>query len=382
MDFNYTQEQQQLADSLRRWLSENYDINQRNDIIQSKTGVSEEVWTALTNLGILALPLPESCNGFNGNLVDMFVVFEELGRGLCVEPYFSTVLGAMFLKEAGAEDDLLTDVGSGKVKLACALQERHSRYELSNISVHATEDDANFVVNGRKTIVRHGAQADYLIVSARTSGAISDSQGISLFLIPNRTPGIVVREYRTIDGQRAADIDFNHLVVPTSSLIGAVGDGWRLLEQVADYGAIFSCAEAIGAMEALNDSTLDYLKTRRQFNVPIGDFQVLQHRMVDMVIHLSQARAISTLAALKFSEAMSDEERRYLASAAKARVGRAMRFISQNSIQLHGGIGLMDELPVSHYVKKVLAIEANFGNTDFHLTRFIRQPAFRETKSL
>lgn len=272
----------------------------------------------------------------------------------------------------------LAEIATGQLKLACALGERQSRHDLFDVATTAGAHGAGYSLNGLKTVVTHGAQASQLIVSARTSEARRATAGISLFLLSADTPGIRVRDYRTIDGLRAADIELSDVVVPATSLLCREGDGWDLLEAATDYGIVLLCAEAVGAMEALNRHTLEYLKARQQFGVPIGSFQVLQHRMVDMAIHLAQARAVATLAAVRLSDSPSPQERRRMASAAKIRTGQAMKFIAQQAVQLHGGMGLMDELPVSHYVKRLTVLESTLGDTDHHLARFAAQPAFFE----
>ncbi|CAM3936934.1 acyl-CoA dehydrogenase family protein [Bordetella muralis] len=382
MNFDYTQEQQQFADALRRWIEKDYGFEQRRATIHGELGTSEKAWRALAELGAMALALPASVGGFEGSAVDMLIVMEELGRGLVVEPCFSTAMGAEFLKLSGGHDARLEEVAAGRLKLACALGERQSRHDLFDIATTARAREGDYVLDGMKTVVTHGAQADHLIVSVRTSGAQRETSGISLFLLPTDTPGVSMREYRTIDGMRAADVELSNVRLPASLLLCSEGAGWEPLEAVTDYGIVLLCGEAVGAMDSLNAATLAYLKTRQQFGVPIGSFQVLQHRMVDMAIHLAQARAIATLAAAKLSAATDAQNRRRMASAAKARVGQALKFIAQQAVQLHGGMGLSDELPVSHYVKRLTVIELMLGDTDHHLARFAAQPAFFEDSAL
>ncbi|OZI59569.1 acyl-CoA dehydrogenase family protein [Bordetella genomosp. 11] len=376
MDFNYTQDQQQFANAVRRWVEKDYGFEARRSIIRSDSGVSERAWHALSELGVLALPLPESVGGLGGTVMDMFIVMEELGRGLVVEPVLSTAMAAEFLRLSGGHTALLEEVGAGKLTLACALGERQSRHELFDVATSARLHDGGYVLDGAKAIALHGAQAGYVIVSARTSGGQREPDGISLFLVPANAAGLTARGYRTIDGLRAADIELRNVRVPSSAMLSAQGNGWGMLEAVTDYGIVLACGEAIGAMEALNAATLEYLKTRQQFGVPIGSFQALQHRMVDMAIHLAQARAVATLAAAEMSTPLDAGDRERLASAAKVRAGQAMKFISQQAVQLHGGMGLSDELAVSHYVKRLTVIEAMLGDTDHHLARFSSQPHF------
>jgi len=378
MDFNFTQEQQQFSDALRRWTEKDYSFDQRKKIVHSATGVSAEAWATLAELGMTALPVPEEQGGFNGSAIDMMVVMHEIGRGLVIEPYFATVLGAEFLKQGGGHDGLLEQVAGGEIRLASALGEKQARHDLFDIAVTAKADGDGYVLNGTKTVVIHGGQADHLIVSARSGGAQRDTDGITLFVVSADTAGVTRRDYRTIDCQRAADIDFVNVKVPGSALLSKVGLGWGILDAVSDYGIALLCAEAVGAMEALNGATLEYLKTRQQFGVPLGKFQALQHRMAEMYMQMEQARSMATLVAVKVASTDVAERRRTV-SAAKARIGQAMKYVGQQAIQLHGGMGVTDELPAAHHFKRLTMIEATLGDTDHHLARFTAQPDFRKT---
>jgi alkylation response protein AidB-like acyl-CoA dehydrogenase len=304
----------------------------------------------------------------------MLVVMQELGRGLVVEPYFATVLGAQFLKLGGGHEELLEHVAAGELKLACALGEQQSRHELNDIVTIGFKKGNGFVLTGTKTVVLHGGQAGAFIVSARTGGGQRDTDGISLFVVRSDAAGVTVTDYRTIDGQRAATVAFNDAA---GTLVGTEGAGWDILDAAADYGATLLCAEAVGAMDAIFAATLDYLKTRQQFGAPIGKFQALQHRMADMFIHLEQARSMAMLAAVKVASP-DVEERRRVVSAAKVRVGQACRFVGQQAVQLHGGMGVTDELPAAHYFKRLTMIELTLGDVDHHLERFIAQPGFKQ----
>jgi alkylation response protein AidB-like acyl-CoA dehydrogenase len=375
MDFNFKEEQLQFADALKRWVAKDYSFEERGKIIGSDAGVSDAAWATLTELGMTALPVPEEQGGFSGTAVDMFVVMQELGRGLVVEPYLATVIGAEFLKLGGGHAALLEQVAGGELKLACALGERQSRHELADIMTAAVQDGDAYLINGSKSVVVHGAQAGSVIVSARSAGNQRDHDGISLFVLPLDTAGITVTGYRTLDGQRAADIAFANVRAPSSALIGTAGAGWDILEAATDYGAGLLCAEALGAMEAIFAATLEYLKTRTQFGAPIGKFQALQHRMADMFIHLEQARSMALLAAVKLASTDANERRRAV-SAAKFRVGQAMKFVGQQAVQLHGGMGVTNELPAAHHFKRLTMIELTLGDSDHHLRRFMAQPGF------
>ena len=376
MDFNLTQEQQQFAEAIRRWAEKDYGFEQRKHIISSAEGVSKKAWSELVELGATALPIPEDQGGFNGSAVDMMVVMQELGRGLIVEPYFATVLGAEFLKKSKAHFDVLEQIASGEKQLAVALSEKQSRHDLFDITTTATPHHDGFVINGTKTVVLHGAQADMLIVSARSSGNQRDKSGIHLFLVDASSDGIHRTDYRTIDGYRAADIRFDEVQVSRIYQLGNESNGWDLLDATTDYGVSLLCSEAIGLMEAITAATLDYLKTRQQFGVPIGKFQVLQHRMAEMFMEMEQARSMATLAAVKVASEDTEERRRTL-SAAKARIGQAAKYIGQQAVQLHGGMGVTNELPVAHMFKRLTMIELSFGDTDHHLARFVSQPDFK-----
>ncbi|GAC1407428.1 MAG: acyl-CoA dehydrogenase [Burkholderiaceae bacterium] len=378
MDFTFTQEQQQFSDALRRWLERDYTFEQRSQTALSHAGYSDKAWNTLSELGMTALPIPEAQGGFAGTAVDMLVVMQEIGRGLVIEPYFATMLGAQFLILAGGHESLLEAVASGGLKLAAAIGEKQSRHDLSDILTTATSNSSGYVLNGTKTVVIHGAQAGMLIVSARNAGLQRDIDGISLFVIPANAPGVTIRDYRTIDNLHAADVWFDNAQVPATALLGGEGAAWEILDAASDYGVALLCAEALGAMEALNAATLEYLKTRQQFGVPIGKFQALQHRMAEMFMQLEQARSMATLVAVKVGSA-DPAERRRTASGAKARIGQALKFIGQHAVQLHGGMGVTNELPAAHHFKRLTMIELTLGDTDHHLARFASQPGFRYT---
>jgi alkylation response protein AidB-like acyl-CoA dehydrogenase len=375
MNFDFKEEQLQLADALKRWIARDYGFEARRAIVQSAGGTSDRAWATMAELGLTALPVPEQQGGFAGDAVDMFVVMQELGRGLVVEPYFATVLGAEFLRLGGGHAGLLERVAAGELKLACALGERQSRHDMRDIATRAEPDGDGWRLRGDKKVVLHGAQAGMLVVSARVEGAQRDEQGIALFAVPADAEGVRITEYRMLDGQRAADVRLDGVRVGPDGAIGRPGAGWDILEAALDYGAGLLCAEAVGAMDALFAATLDYLKTRQQFGVPIGKFQALQHRMADMYIHLEQARSMALLAAVRLRGGDA-AERRQAVSAAKYRVGQAARFVGQQAVQLHGGMGVTDELPAAHYFKRLSTIELTLGDSDHHLARFMAQPGF------
>ncbi|MGF6601104.1 alkylation response protein AidB-like acyl-CoA dehydrogenase [Paraburkholderia sp. GAS448] len=370
MDFTFNDEQQQFADALRRYLDRNYGFEARQTIVKSDTGVADAHWTAFTELGLTALPVPEAQGGFNGGTVDMLVVMQELGRALVVEPYWATAVGIEALRLAGSAqgDDaqLLERAAAGEIKLAVAFHEPAARYDLFAVETTATRQGDGYALTGKKSVVQHGAQADFWIVPARLDGEIA------LFVVERHAQNAQVTDYRTIDGQRAATLSFD--ATPARRLSGAHA-GAATLERIADYGTVLLCAEAVGALDALNHATVEYTKTRQQFGVPIARFQALQHRMVEMLIHAEQARSLAYLAAVRYSSDDADERRRAV-SAAKVRVGQAARFVGQQAVQLHGGMGVTNEVAAAHLFKRLAIIETTLGDVDHHLERFAALPAF------
>lgn len=370
MNFNFTEEQQQLADALRRYLDKNYGFEARQAIVKSPAGVSSEHWNAFVELGLMALPVPSEQGGFDGTPFDMLVVMQELGRALVVEPYWASAVGVEALKLAGAANAenaaLLERLASGEVKLAAAFHEPQARYDLFSLDTQAQETGDGFALTGTKSVVQHGAQADYWIVPARLAGEVA------LFIVARDTKGVEVSDYRTIDGQRAATLTFRDA---HARRLGDAHTGAATWEKIADYATFLLCAEAVGAMDALNHASVEYTKTRQQFGVPIARFQALQHRMAEMLIHAEQARSLTYLAAARYSSESPDERRRAI-SAAKVRVGQAARFVGQQAVQLHGGMGVTNEVAAAHLFKRLAIIETTLGDVDHHLARFASLPGF------
>jgi pimeloyl-CoA dehydrogenase small subunit len=377
MDFNFTEEQRQFRDSLDRYLREAYDFDARREIIRSPEGWSRKQWQQLAELGALGIALPDDHGGFGGNAFDTLLVMEALGRAMVVEPYIATVvLGAGIVADAGSAGQkaaLLPAVAGGETVLALAHGEPRRRYALHAVTTTAERDGDGWVLSGHKANVLHGDIADRLIVSARTDGEVDAPQGISLFVVDVSAPGVQRRGYPTQDGQRAADIRLDGVRVDADALIGAEHAALPIIEKAIDAANVALCAEAVGNMAALIEQTVDYLKTRKQFGVPIGSFQALQHRAVDMYMHAEQARSMSYLAAAKLDAGVT--ERRRAVSAAKVLVGQSARFVGQQAVQLHGGIGVTDELAVSHYFKRLTMITLLFGDVDHHLALFGEQMA-------
>ena len=367
MDFNYTEEQLALQDTLRRFIAKDYPVEHRRALAKSADGFDRAAWKTFADFGILALPFDEEFGGLNGNAVDSMLVMEMLGRGLALEPYVPTVVlcGGLIRDAASAaqKEALLPAIAGGELMLALAHFEAGGRYAIDQVATTATAVGGGWQLDGAKAVVLGAPSADQLIVSAR------DGTGISLFLVDAKTPGVSLRSYPTQDGARAADVKLTKVQVGADALIGPVGGALAIVERAVDYANAALCAEAVGIMSALNEVTLEYLKTRKQFGVPIGKFQALQHRMADMVIATEQARSMATLAAVRVDSADAAERSRAVA-AAKAYVTQSARLVGQQAVQLHGGMGVVDELNVGHYFKRLTMIGLSFGDADYHLGRF------------
>ncbi len=373
MNFDYNEEQQLLADSVKRFIGKDYDFESRKKIVFSDKGYSDEVWATFAEMGLLGLPVSADYNGFGGAALDMMGIMESIGEGLVVEPFLSTTMGAQFVARGGSEaqkKSILPLVVEGKLKMAFAQTERGARYNLAHVATKAKKSGGGYVIDGEKDVVVHGPCADRIVVSARTSGSDTDAQGISLFLVDAKAPGITMKPYRTLDELRACDMVLKGVTVGADALIGKEGAGLALIEEVVDYGTALICAEAVGAIKSANDATLEYLKTRKQFGVPIGAFQALQHRMVDMVVSYEQAKSMACLACDKADSEKDAAQRKRLISAAKVRISEACRHVSQESIQLHGGMGMTEEMKVSHTFRRLTMIAQQFGDLDHHLERF------------
>jgi len=373
MDLEYSDEQRLLSETLRKFLGTGYAFDARGKITASAAGFSEDVWAALAEMGILGVPFDAVYGGFGGTTIDMLIVFEALGEALVVEPYLATVgLGARFVARGGSAEQrarILPALIQGKLKMAFAQTELGARWDLQRVGARATKSGDGWALEGDKRAVLHGGCADLLVVSARTAGAPDDARGISLFLVERNAPGVAVTEYRGLDNLRVADVRLTGVRVGRDARLGAEGEGLPLVEEVVDYATALVCAEAVGAIKYAHDATLDYLKTRRQFGVPIGSFQALQHRMVDILISYEQARSIACLACVKVDTADAAERRRVV-SAAKIKIADAARHVSQEAVQLHGGMGMTEELKISHTFRRLTMIAQAFGDADHHLARF------------
>ena len=368
MHFSFTEEQRLLKDSVSRFLDNEYTFDTRRKISQSKSGFSEDIWQKFAELGWLSLGIPEHFGGLGGGAVEISIVLERLGHALVVEPYISTsAISSRIVNksESGCAKSLLSKIAQGKTRIALATTERQSRFNIADIETTAERVGECYKVSGKKCVVFDAEGAHYLLVSARTAGLSRETNGINLFLIDNGSEGITTRGYRTVDDRRAADIDFN-IEVDASCLLHPEGAGYPLLEYGIDVGIMALCAEAVGIMQYLYVATLEYLKTRQQFGQPLARFQALQHRMVDLFVAYELSLSMAYMAAVHLEE-HHPEQRRRAVSAAKVQIGQAGRHIAEEAIQLHGGMGVTDELAIGHYFKRLTMIERTFGDTDHHL---------------
>jgi len=372
MDFSFTEEQSMLRDTVASYLADHYDFEARRAALRSADGWRPAVWKAFAEeLGILGASFAEDLGGLGGGPTETMVIMEEFGKALVVEPYLGTVVIAGGLLKAGAPAgaaELIGQIIAGHATFAFAQAEPQGRYSLSDLKTTARKDGAGYVLGGHKAVVIGAPWASHLIVTARTGGGQRDAGGVSVFVVDKAAKGIVTRDYPTVDGSRASEVFFENVSIPAEALIGAEGGGLPLVEQVVDEAVAAVCAEACGVLRRLHEGTLEYTKQRKQFGAPIASFQVLQHRMVDMFMQLEQAVSMTYMAHIKLSEPAA--ERAKAISAAKVQIGRACRFVGQNAIQLHGGMGMTDEMAIGHYFKRATMIEGQFGSVDHHLRRY------------
>ena len=373
MDFSLTEEQTMLKDSVERFLEENFTFEQRRRMLADRQPMSAQLWQGLAELGVLGVPFSPEDGGFGGGGVETMLVMQALGRNLTLEPYLATVVLAGGCVALGATEGqkklLLPKIIDGSLILAFAHSERNARFDLGHVETRAVRHGDGFVLDGEKTLVLHGSVADKFIVSARTAGASADEGGVTLFVVASDEENLGGQEYPLFDGTRALDLQLSGVKVGPDAVIGAVDQAGPVIDTVLDRAMAALCAEAVGIMDALHAATVEYLKTRQQFGQPIGRFQALQHRAVDMLVQLEQARSMALLAASKVDSPDVSERRRTVA-AAKEMAGRAGRFVGQQAIQLHGGMGMTDELNVSHFFKRLTAIDVLFGNSTSQRTRF------------
>ncbi len=371
MDFNFTDEQNMLRDSIAKFVASAYDFDKRKQRAADPDS-SKKNWAQMAELGLMAAPLPEAYGGLGGGPVDVMVVMEEFGKGLVAEPYLQTVvIGAGFLEKAGAEaqkEEHLNAIAAGERVIAFAYAEPQGRYNLADLTTAAKKSGAGWSLSGHKAVVIGAPNADHLIVTARTGGAQRDAKGVSVFIVPKDAKGVTTRDYPTVDGFKASEVYFENVALGAEHLIGAADEALPVVEEVVDHAIAAVCAEAVGGMRQMHALTLDYAKGRKQFGVPISSFQVLQHRMVDMFTATEQSISMTYMVTLKLDAGA--EERAKAASAAKVQIGKAGRFVGQSAIQIHGGMGMTDEMRVGHYFKRATMIDSQFGNVDHHLRRY------------
>ena len=372
MDFNFTSEQDQLRDTVAKLVSQKYDFDTRRKVAKSELGWRPEMWSQFAELGLLGASFTEAEGGFGSGPIEAMIISEEFGKGLVIEPYLQTVvIGGNFFRHGGThaqKEEHIAGIIGGETRFAFAYSEPKSRFDINDVSTTAKKDGAGYTLNGHKAVVLGAPFATHLIVTARTSGGQRDANGVTVFLVAKNARGVTTRDYPTVDGLRASEVYFENVAVGADAVIGQVDGGLPLVEKVVDNAIAALCAEAVGCFKVLNEATISYAKQRKQFGQPIATFQVLQHRMVDMFMAAEQASSMTYMVTLKLDEA--DKARKLAASVAKVQVGKAGKLVSQDAVQIHGGMGMTDELNVGHFFKRVTMIESQFGNTDWHLRRF------------
>ena len=372
MDFTFNEEQTLIQDQVDQFIQKEYDWETRQSLSNSDLGFGDNNWQKFAELGWLGISTSEECGGFGGSAIESMLIMEAFGKGLVVEPFLETIImcGGL-IDEHGTDQQkssILESAIEGKMHLAMAYAEPQSRFNLSDVVTEAKKEGDSFVLNGYKSVVMNGPSANKLIVSARTSGAQLDENGITLFLIDGDAEGLNKTNYKTVDGRRASDLTIENVKVTKDDIIGQINDGFTLLDSSIDRAILAISAEAVGAMEVLYKTTVEYTKTREQFGTSIGKFQVLQHRMVDMFMEYEQCKSLLYMATMKQEEGSIDSKKAI--SGLKYQVGKAGKFIGQQAVQLHGGMGVTDELNVGHYFKRLTTIGTIFGNTDYHLKKY------------
>ena len=372
MDFSLSEEQQLLKDSITQFVDKDYlfDVRQKN--IKSELGYSSDFWKTFADLGWLGMPFSEADGGYDGGPIDLMVIMESLGRGLVVEPYIpNVVLAGGLISRLGNEEqktNFLPKIISGEIQMSLAFAEPQSRFNLSDVITTAKTDGENYILDGYKAVVMNGPSSDTLIVVARTSGTQLDEKGLSLFLVDPSAKGVSLRNYSNVDGSKASEVTLEGVEVSTSSLLGDEGNIYSVLEEAIDLATLAISAEAVGIMEKMNEITLEYTKTREQFGETLSSFQALQHRMVDTFMAYEQTKSLLLMCAAKLTDKADDATK--AVSALKYQVGIAAKQVGEESVQLHGGMGVTDETNIGHFFKRLTTIRAIFGNTDYHLKRY------------
>ena len=372
MNFELSEEQKMIQQSVERFVQENYDLPKRVEISSKDPGYSKDYWNSMAELGWLGLPFSEKDGGFGGNQIDTLVIMEQFGKGLVLEPFLANiVLGGGAIQMGGSEElknEMLSSLIEGSKQLTLAYAEQQSRFDLEDVATSARKEGEKYIINGQKSMVLNAESADHLVVVTRTNGGQVDEEGITLFLVDSDTKGLEKQNFPTVDGLRASEITFDNVEVSTERMIGDLDKGFDILRVVSNNAILALCAEAVGAMEILYKDTVEYTQQREQFDHPLSDFQVLQHRMVDMFMEYEQCKS------LLFRATMETIQDPVLAQrtihALKHLIGKSGIFVGENAVQLHGGMGVTEELRIGHFFKRLLVIDSQFGNADFHLDKF------------
>ena len=374
MDFSVSEEQAMLADSVSRFIDNDYDFEQRMQTAESDAPFSKERWQTYAELGWTAVMFAEEDGGLDGGPVELMLMMEQFGRGLVVEPFLANiVLAGGVLKRVASpaqKAEYLAGIIDGSLQASLAFAEPQGRFDIANVATTASSDGDDFILNGRKNLVLNAGSSDFVIVPARTSGAQSDRDGISLFVVPAKSDGMDIRAYKTVDAHAGAEVTLSSVRVPAGAVLGPIDGAYTTLQAVIDDATLAVCAEAVGIMRTMHDKTVEYSKSRSQFGVPIGSFQALQHRMVETLMHCEQSRSLLLWTVMMCAE--NDPAAARAISALKYQVGTAGKKVAQEAVQIHGGMGVTWELDIAHYFKRHSAIELMFGNADTHLDRFVQ----------
>ena len=372
MNFELSEEQKMIQQSVERFVQENYDLPKRVELSSQDPGYSEDYWGSMAELGWLGLPFNEENGGFGGNQIDTLVIMEQFGKGLVLEPFLANVvLGGGAIQMGGSEElkkEILPSLIDGSKQLTLAYAEQQSRFDLEDVATSARQEGDKYIINGQKSMVLNAQSADHLVVVTRTKGSRVDEEGITLFLVDSDTKGLEKQNFPTVDGLRASEITFDNVEVNAERMIGDIDKGFNILKTIANNAILALCAEAVGAMEILYKDTVEYTQQREQFDHPLSDFQVLQHRMVDMFMEYEQCKSLLFRATM---ETIQDPDMaQKTIHALKHLIGKSGIFVGENAVQLHGGMGVTEELRIGHFFKRLLVIDSQFGNADFHLDKF------------
>jgi len=372
MNFELSEEQKMIQQSVERFVQENYDLPKRVELSSQDPGYSKDYWNSMAQLGWLGLPFNEEDGGFGGNQIDTLVIMEQFGKGLVLEPFLANiVLGGGAIQMGGSEElknEMLSSLIEGSKQLALAYAEQQSRFDLEDVATSARQEGDKYIINGQKSMVLNAESADHIVVVARTNGGQVDEEGITLFLVDSDSKGLERNNFPTVDGLRASEITFENVEVNSDRMIGEIDKGFSILRTITNNAILALCAEAVGAMEILYKDTVEYTQQREQFDHPLSDFQVLQHRMVDMFMEYEQCKSLLFRATM---ETIQDPEMaQRTIHALKHLIGKSGIFVGENAVQLHGGMGVTEELRIGHFFKRLLVIDSQFGNADFHLEKF------------